>query len=68
MWRSVLLRAVTFALAFVHTFPARKHLLAFAASPSWSEGFKGFGAGRVARLPSPDPVTVTAIPNAVREP
>lgn len=44
MWRSVLLRAVTFALAFVHTFPARKHLLAFAASPSWSEGYKGFGA------------------------
>jgi hypothetical protein len=155
MRRSVLLRAVTFALAFVHTFPARKHLLAFVANPSWTEGLKGFGAafaialyllptgvqrrglaflwrerrvllraaaialaavhlvpavdhvpaflaapswadawrgfgsaiavawllapmpmqarlisflGRVSRLPSPDPVTATAVPSAVREP
>jgi hypothetical protein len=42
--RSVVLRAVTLAFAFMHTFPARKHLLAFAAAPSWSEGWKGFGA------------------------
>jgi hypothetical protein len=155
MRRSVILRVLTLALAFVHTFPARKHLLAFAASASWSEGLKGFGAafaialyllptdlqrrglaflwrerrvllraagialaavhlvpaidhvpaffaapswadawrgfgssiavawflvplplqarllsflGRVARLPPPHPVTVTAVPNAVREP
>jgi hypothetical protein len=44
MRRSVILRAVTFALAFIHTFPARKHLLAFAEAPSWTEGLKGFGA------------------------
>jgi hypothetical protein len=44
MRRSALLRAVTLALAFVHSFPARKHLLAFAADPSWSEGWKGIGA------------------------
>jgi hypothetical protein len=44
MRRSVLLRAVTLALAFVHTFPARKHLALFVAAPSWSEGWKGIGA------------------------
>jgi phosphatidylglycerophosphate synthase len=42
--RSALVRALTFALAFVHTFPAKKHVLAFAAAPSWSEGWKVFGA------------------------
>ena len=44
MKRPALLRAVTLALACVHTFPARKHLLAFAHAPSLSEGWKGFGA------------------------
>jgi len=44
MRRSVLLRAVTLTLAFVHTFPARKHLALFVAAPSWTEGWKGIGA------------------------
>jgi hypothetical protein len=42
--RSALVRALTFALAFVHTLPAKTHLLAFAANPSLAEGWKGFGA------------------------
>ena len=44
MRRSALLRAVTFTLAYAHTFPARKHLAAFADTPSLSEAWKGFGA------------------------
>ncbi len=44
MRRPALLRAVTLALAFVHTFPAQKHLLAWIHDPSLSEGWKGFGA------------------------
>jgi hypothetical protein len=35
---------MTLALAFVHTFPARKHLLAFFDKPSFAEGWEGFGA------------------------
>ncbi|MGH7439931.1 MAG: hypothetical protein ACRENE_29940 [Polyangiaceae bacterium] len=38
------LRIATLALAFAHTFPARKHLVAFALDPSVSEGWKAFGA------------------------
>jgi hypothetical protein len=44
MRRSAIVRFVTLALAFVHTFPARKHLAAFVVHPSWSEGWEGFGA------------------------
>jgi hypothetical protein len=44
MRRTAALRLMTLALAFVHTFPARKHLLAFFESPSLSEGWEGFGA------------------------
>jgi hypothetical protein len=39
-----LLRPLTLALAFVHTFPARKHLGAFLERPSLMEGWEGFGA------------------------
>jgi hypothetical protein len=35
---------VTLGLAFVHTFPARKHLLAFFEKPSLTEAWEGFGA------------------------
>jgi hypothetical protein len=35
---------MTLALAFVHTFPARKHLLAFFERPSLEEAWEGFGA------------------------
>jgi len=45
MRRAALLRILTLALAFVHTFPARKHVAAFLAVPSWTEGWQGFGAG-----------------------
>jgi hypothetical protein len=38
------LRLTTLALAFVHTFPARKHLLAFFERPSLDEAWEGFGA------------------------
>jgi hypothetical protein len=38
------LRLVTVALAYVHTFPARKHLSAFFEKPSLEEAWKGFGA------------------------
>jgi hypothetical protein len=44
MGRSMLIRIGTLVLACVHTFPATKHLAAFAHSPSLSEGWKGFGA------------------------
>jgi hypothetical protein len=37
-------RAATFVLALVHTFPARKHLAAFVDRPSFTEGWEGFGA------------------------
>jgi hypothetical protein len=40
----MLLRIGTLLLAYVHTFPATKHLAAFAHSPSLSEAWKGFGA------------------------
>jgi hypothetical protein len=35
---------MTLALAFVHTFPARKHLFAFFERPSLEEAWEGFGA------------------------
>jgi len=41
---ALLLRLSTFALAYVHTFPARKHLIAFYERPSWMEAWEGFGA------------------------
>ena len=44
MRRAALLRILTLALAFVHTFPARKHVAAFLAVPSWTEGWQGLGA------------------------
>jgi hypothetical protein len=44
MRHTALLRAATIVLAFVHTFPARKHLAAFVAHPSFTEGWEGFGA------------------------
>jgi hypothetical protein len=44
MRRPVLLRALTLALAFVHTFPAQKHLLGLFRDPSLSEAWKGLGA------------------------
>ncbi len=43
--RSRVVRAVTLGLAFVHTFPANKHLHALLAAPSLSEAWKAFGAG-----------------------
>jgi hypothetical protein len=44
MRRTAVLRLITLGLALVHTFPARKHLLAFFATPSLSEAWEGFGA------------------------
>jgi hypothetical protein len=44
MRRTAVLRLLTLALAFVHTFPARKHLLAFFEKPSLEEAWEGFGA------------------------
>jgi hypothetical protein len=44
MRRQALLRALTLGLAFVHTFPARKHLVALVHEPSLSESWKGVGA------------------------
>ncbi len=44
MRRSALLRALTLALAFVHTFPAQKHLVALVHDPSLGEAWKGLGA------------------------
>jgi hypothetical protein len=44
MRRSAVLRLMTLALALVHTFPARKHLLGFFDKPSIGEACEGFGA------------------------
>jgi hypothetical protein len=44
MTRTDLLRVVTLPLAFVHSFPASKHLALFFAQPSLDEAWKGFGA------------------------
>jgi hypothetical protein len=38
------IRVATLALAFVHTFPARRHLGAFLEHPSIDDGWEGFGA------------------------
>jgi hypothetical protein len=42
--KAVMLRAATFALALLHTFPARKHLASFVQNPCLTAGWKGFGA------------------------
>jgi hypothetical protein len=39
----LMLRVGLLALAALHTFPAQKHLTAFAANPSLDEGWKGIG-------------------------
>jgi hypothetical protein len=44
MRHPALLRALTLALAFVHSFPAQKHLAAFARVGTLGEAWKGFGA------------------------
>jgi hypothetical protein len=44
MQRTAVLRLATFAMAFVHTFPARKHLVEFFARPSLEAAWEGFGA------------------------
>jgi hypothetical protein len=41
---TLVLRTATLVLAFVHLFPARKHLALFVATPSLAEAWKGFGA------------------------
>lgn len=41
---AIVLRLSTCVLAYVHTFPARKHLVAFYERPSWTEAWEGFGA------------------------
>jgi hypothetical protein len=42
--KDVVLRFCMLALAWAHTFPATKHLSAFAESPSLEEAWKGFGS------------------------
>ena len=37
-------RLATFGLAFLHLFPAKKHVALFVASPSLGDAWKGFGA------------------------
>jgi hypothetical protein len=44
MRHPALLRALTLALAFIHSFPAQKRLIALARAPSLNEAWKGFGA------------------------
>jgi hypothetical protein len=44
MKRSMLVRALALALAFVHTFPARGHIAAFLVRPTLADAGKGFGA------------------------
>jgi hypothetical protein len=44
MRRLAWLRTLTLALAVLHAFPAKAHLAAFFATPSWTDGWKGFGA------------------------
>jgi hypothetical protein len=50
MRRTAFLRTLTLALAFLHALPARKHLVAFIAIPSWTEGWKGIGAALAVAL------------------
>jgi hypothetical protein len=42
--RTSALTLISFGLAFVHLFPARKHLGLFVEAPSLGEAWKGFGA------------------------
>ncbi|MDB4937568.1 MAG: hypothetical protein JWP87_4540 [Labilithrix sp.] len=42
--RGSLLTFLGFSLAFIHLFPARKHLVLFLEAPSLSEAWKAFGA------------------------
>lgn len=44
MKREHFFRVATLLLAYVHTFPALRHLGEFLTQPSWQEGWKGFGA------------------------
>jgi hypothetical protein len=44
MRRAAVLRIITIGLAFLHSFPARKHLGLFVQEPSLREGWKGLGA------------------------
>jgi hypothetical protein len=44
MRRLSILRVVTLGMAFVHSFPARRHIGLFVEAPSLSEGWKGLGA------------------------
>ncbi len=48
--RDIALRAATLVLAWIHTFPAGRHLSAFFAEPSWSEAWKGFGGAMAVLL------------------
>jgi hypothetical protein len=42
--RNTFLRTLTLMFAFLHAFPAKKHLALFLAHPSLDEAWKGFGA------------------------
>jgi hypothetical protein len=44
MRRTAVLRLLTLALAYLHTYPAYRHLSAFFDQPSLDEAWKGFGA------------------------
>jgi hypothetical protein len=44
MRRTAVLRLLTLALAYLHTYPARRHLSAFFDHPSLDEAWKAFGA------------------------
>ncbi len=44
MRKDAVLRFCMLSLAWAHTFPATKHLSAFAESPSLEEAWKGFGS------------------------
>lgn len=44
MTRFGLVRVATLLLAYVHSFPAQKHVARFLAEPSLGEAWKGFGA------------------------
>jgi hypothetical protein len=44
MQPGALVRPVTLSLAFVHTFPARTHVMAFLENRSLGDGWKGLGA------------------------
>jgi hypothetical protein len=41
---NLLVRGATLGLAWLHAFPAKKHVLLFLDEPSFDEAWKGFGA------------------------